>query len=136
MKKLVMVLIVGAICLAAAVIAQAQQSGGEGKTSSRALPAQECKAIEQYIARIDAARSIREKAQRETKYSEAQAELKAALKSRDNAAPLAQATEYANTTEQVATMDPMDSKLSEVLDKRLKLRGALLERCEDYTATR
>jgi len=136
MKRLAIWMMAWAICLGVGPITEAQQSGGAEKASSRALPAQECKAIEQYIAKIDSARSIKEKAQREEKYAGAQAELKAALKGRDDAALLDQASEYAKATELVASTDPTESKLSEILDKRLKLRSALLDRCEDYTATR
>jgi len=136
MKRLVIWMMAWAICLGVGPITEAQQSSGAEKASARALPAQECKAIEQYIAKIDAARSIREKAKREEKYEEAQAELKAALKGRDDATLLDQASEYAKSTELVASTDPTDSKLSEILDRRLKLRSGLLERCQDYTATR
>ncbi len=137
MKRLAIWMIVGAIFLGMWSFTEAQQPRGDGKTSPRALPAQECKAIEQYIAKIDAARSIREKTQREEKYAEAQAQLTAALKGRDEAAPLlGEALEYAKRTEQVATADPTDPKLSEILENRLKLRSALLERCTEYTANR
>ena len=136
MKILATWIIVGAICFAVGPVAQAQQSGGEGKASSKALPAHECKAIELYIAKIDAARSISQKPQREEKYAEAQAELKTALKGSDDAAVLTQALEYAKRTEQVVTTDPTDQKLAEILDSRLKLRSGLLDRCKDFTATR
>jgi len=136
MKRLVIWMLVGAICFGAGSVALAQQSGGQRKASSKALSAQECKAMEQYIAKIDAARSISQKARREEKYEEAQAELTKALKGRDDNGVLAQALEYAKRTEQVVTTDPTDPKLAEILDSRLKLRSSLLDRCKDFTATR
>lgn len=136
MNRLVIWMMVGAICVGVGSLAQAQQSGGEGKASSKALSAQECKAIEQYIAKIDAARSISQKAQRDENYEEAQAELKTAVKGRGDDTVLAQALEYAKRTEQVVTTDPTDPRLTEILDRRLKLRSGLLDRCKDFTATR
>ncbi|MBI4964959.1 MAG: hypothetical protein HY913_16920 [Desulfomonile tiedjei] len=136
MNRLAIWVIVGAVCLGMAPFGHAQQSGGPGKPSGRELPRLECKAVETYIAKIDAARSIAEKERREERYAEAQAELKAALKGRDDDALLALAADYAKYTEQVAAADSADSKLADIVDKRLKLRSALLERCENYTATR
>ena len=136
MKRLALWMIAGAIFLGVGAVFEAQQSGGAGKTSSAALPANVCKAIEQYIAKIDASRSVKDKGQREERYSEAQTELKSAFKGRDDAPIIAEAEDYARYTEQIANTDPTDTRLTDILDKRLKFRSALLDRCEGYTATR
>jgi hypothetical protein len=136
MKRLALWIMLGAICLGIVSIGQAQQNRGTGKMAFRELPAGVCRAIEQYIAKVDAARSLTDKASREEKYAEAREELAAVLKSYDKAFLITEATDYAGYTELVAGTDPTDAKFNDAVEKRLRARTALLEICENGTVTR
>ena len=136
MKKLWLCLIVGATCLGIVSSAGSQQGQGKGKASSGDLPAAVCQAIEQYIAKIDSARSISDKTQRTERYAAAEDELSAALKRNDRASLLDQVSTYARYTELVASGDPTDAKFTELLEQRLNSRAALLEMCSSYTTSR
>jgi len=136
MKKLWLCLIVGATCLGIVSSAGSQQGQGKGKASSGDLPAAVCQAIEQYIAKIDSARSISDKTQRTEKYTAAENELATVLKRHDRDSLLTQASAYARYTELVASSDPSDTKFSGLLEQRLNSRAALLEMCASYTTSR
>lgn len=136
MSKLVVWILVGTICAGLPMIAQAQQGSGGAKSSSAQLPAEVCKAMERYVAQIDAARSLKEKTLREEKYREGLEGLTAVLKPRGETSLLAQAEEYARLCEAVVTADSTNPKLDEMVNKRLMTRSQLLQRCEDYTSTR
>jgi hypothetical protein len=117
-------------------MARAQQDGGTRRLFSEKLSAEVCRAIEHFIAQIDSARGFRDKAVREEKYASAQKSLAEVLKRHDNLALLSVASEYARYTELVASGDPKDAKLDELLENRLKSRTALLELCTDYVSRR
>jgi uncharacterized membrane protein affecting hemolysin expression len=129
-ERLVVILSAVAMCIIAITFTLAQS------TSSQALPATVCKAITTYIAKVDAARSISEKAKREKQYAEARDGLSAVLDQYGQATLLTEASSYAQYTEIIATADPGKPGLADDLDKRLKSRSALLERCSDYTSSR
>lgn len=131
MKKVAQYVIVGMMLLGMVSVGVAQQDMSKGKSSSSVVPPDVCKAIQQYVARVDAARSIGNKTGRAEKYAQAQKELEQVLKRYTQSALLEEATEYAKLTEVIVRTEPTDGKLAELLDKRLKLRGALLERCGD-----
>ncbi len=136
MKRVWLGLIVGLICLGMMAIAGGQQGTGKGQASPRDLPAAVCQAIEQYIAKIDAARSIGDKTQRTEKLSAAQDELASVLKRNDSTSLLSQASAYARYTELMASTDPTDTKFGELVEQRLNSRAALLEACSSYTTSR
>lgn len=92
--------------------------------------------MEQYVAGIDAARSMKEKKVRQEKYRKALEELAAVLKPRGETALVSQAEAYAQLSEQVVVADPSNQRFDEMVDARLKTRSALLQRCENYTSTR
>lgn len=135
MARLLVWLLVGTICAGMLTIAAAQQGTGSAKSSSQ-LPAEVCQAMEQYVAGIDAARSMKEKKVRQEKYRKALEELAAVLKPRGETALVSQAEAYAQLSEQVVVADPSNQRFDEMVDARLKTRSALLQRCENYTSTR
>jgi hypothetical protein len=136
MKRLVMIVLTVVISLGAISLAMGQPPAPESATDSQALPAAVCNAIATYIAKVDAARSVSEKAKREAKYDEAKSELASVLNRYDKASLLTEAYSYVRYTEIVATADPGKAGLDDDLDKRLKSRSALLQRCADYTSSR
>lgn len=136
MKKLELCLMVGALCLTMMSVAGGQQSAGKGKSSSSDPPAAVCQAIEEYISNIDAARAVKVKSERETKYAQAQEGLAAVLKQHNKADLLPQVTAYAKYTEQVASSEPTDAQFDKIVDQRLKSRSALLDMCTSYTLSR
>jgi len=126
----------GVICLGVFSLssAQAQQSGG--KPVSSAPPREVCRAIEAYVAKVDSAKSISDKTKRAEQYAEAKQDLETVLKKHNQTALLGKALDYAPFTEQVVTAEATNPKLNEYLEKRSKLREALLEICSGYTTTR
>lgn len=136
MKRLVQWLMLGTICLAIVSFAVAQGGTGKAKSNSKQLPAEVCKAIEQFIAQIDSARSVKEKAAREAKFAKAQDELAMVLKRNDKLALLSEASAYIRYTELVVSGDAKDANLDELLQKRLETRSGLLGLCTSYTTTR
>ncbi len=92
--------------------------------------------MEGYVAGIDAARSMKEKTAREENYRKSLETLTAVLKPRGESSLLAQAEAYARYSEQVVVADPSNPKFDEMVNKRLKTRSQLLQRCEDFTSTR
>jgi hypothetical protein len=110
-------------------LAYAQQKA-EGEPVPRLkLTPDACKAIEKYIADIDAARSVKEKAKRDEKYAAALDALKAVVKAPGDAALIAEAAAYPVHTERVLAVDSTDPKLEELIELRLKCRARLLGSC-------
>jgi hypothetical protein len=132
MKAFLFCLLLGSMCLAPAAPVVSQ----ELSPSPGILPQEVCAALEAYFAKVNAARSIVDEAQRREKYNEAKTELEQLLQKHSSTALLTQASLYASYSEQVVTSDAADPKLPELLDKRLKVRMTLLESCPGYTATR
>ncbi len=136
MKRLALCLILGIFCTATVSLAGAQQSTGKAKSASKGLPTEVCKAIEQFVAQIDSARSITEKSSREKKYNQAQEQLAAVLTKYGKSAMLSEASQYVLYTELVVSGDAKDANLDQLIDQRLKKRTSLLEMCSTYTTTR
>ena len=136
MKKLVMCAVAVMACMGIFSIAGAQTSPEKAKTAQDSLPREACQALETYIANIDAAQAQRDPSRLAERYDAAKAQLEPILKRYNKTSVLDQAYLYATYTEQVVTKDATDALLGEAMEKRLKLRAALLESCADYTATR
>jgi len=136
MKQLTLCLALGAIFLALVSAGIAQQSGAAGKAPASKLPDEVCKAIEQYVAGIDSARTVRDKAEREEKYAAAQKALVPVLSRFGKTYLLEEITVYAQHCEEVATADPTDAKFEKLVAQRLGTRSKLLEWCSSYTPTR
>jgi hypothetical protein len=139
MKRLALCLILGIVCMGMVSYAEAQEKAGKGKSSSKTLPSEVCKAIEQYVAKIDAARAVKDPATRSGMYFEAAAALQdpaSMLKGPDKDNVLSIAANYAGYTEMVVSGDAKDAHLDTVLEKRLNARTELLEMCSSYTSTR
>jgi hypothetical protein len=136
MKSRILCLILGIICLGVFSIAgaQAQQSGG--KPVSSAPPREACRAIEAYVAKVDSAKSMSDPSKRADQYAEAKQDLETVLKKHNQTELLGTALDYVPYTEQVVTAEATNPKLNEYLEKRSKLREALLEICSGYTTTR
>jgi len=129
-------LIVGAICLAIASAGSADQSGEGGKAYSGKLPDEVCRAIEQYIAAIDAARALKDKADRGERYAAAQQALMAGLQRFGKTSLLADITSYAQQSELVSTTDPTDVTFDKRIAERLNTRSKLLDWCSSFTIKR
>ncbi|MGB6064814.1 MAG: hypothetical protein WBG50_08390 [Desulfomonilaceae bacterium] len=136
MKRLTLCLILGIFCAAIVSFAGAQQSTGKGKSTSKALPAEVCKAIEKYVAKVDSARSMNDKSSREKKYNQAQEDLAKVLTKYGKSALLSEASKYVLYTELVVGGDAKDVNLDQLIDQRLKKRTSLLEMCSPYTTKR
>jgi hypothetical protein len=129
--SLELLILIGAICIGSASFGHTQQSGKERQYSAKI-----CRVVEQFLAKMDAARSVQEKSRRAEKCAEAKKEITEALKG-ENAEPvIAAAVEYGRLTEEIAAMDPLDPKFDILLDQKLNIRSDLLGRCQDYTNTR
>lgn len=128
MKRLILWLIAAALFPAMALVAVAQDSS--------TVPADVCKAIEQYVARVNTIGTLSDKSARQEYYSKALSDLEPVIKryKMDRLLPLA--TEFSQYTELVAVTDPVDAKFGEVTDKRLKSRAALQNICMPYTTAR
>lgn len=124
------------LCLFPVSLAMGQQGTKKNKPTSEALSLEVCTAVEQYIARIDAARSIKEQSKREEEYTAAKTELARVLEPRGKTALLAETAAYAQCSEQVIVTDSSDARYSELVDKRIKSRSSLLGRCLNFGDTR
>jgi hypothetical protein len=133
MKGLVTIMLTALTVFGTVSLTAGQAPSPKAAAASQDLPVAVCRAIETYIAKVDAARSISEKAKRDAKYTEAKNELSSVLSQYDKASLLTDASSYAHYTEIVATADPGKPGLDDDLDRRLKSRSALLERCADYS---
>lgn len=136
MVRLALCVLVGTMFAGLLTVGYAQQDTSVAKTSTNQLTAEVCKAIEGYVARIDAARSIKEKDRREERYRQALESLTAVLKSQGETGLLAEAAQYAQFCEIVVSSDPTNPQFDVMVDKRLKTRSKLLQPCEGYTSTR
>jgi hypothetical protein len=136
MKSQVLCLILGVICIGAFSIASAQAQKSANKAASSAPPREVCRAIEAYVAKVDAAKSMSDPSARAKQYEAAKQDLETVLKKRNQTELLGKALDYVPFTEQVVTTEATNPKLNEYLAKRSKLREALLEICSDYTTTR
>lgn len=132
MKNVIMILIATLGCLGAVTF-----HAGQGLSAdSQPLPPAVCKAIEAYVAQIDAARSVSVKSKREERYAEAKTSLASVLKQQGKDPLLDKVADYAQLTETIVTADSKSPNLAEDLDRRLKARAALLQMCSDYTISR
>lgn len=136
MKAFLFLFLVGLPFLMLVAPVDSQESEESTGSSSRILPQEVCAALEAYFAKVNAARSVADKAQRQEKYNEAKAELEQLLQKHGSTALLTQASLYASYSEQVVTCDAADPKLPELVDKRLKVRATLLSSCPDLAGTR
>jgi hypothetical protein len=136
MKRLALCLIVGMICLGVGSIVLGQQDSGGVKPKPDSLPADACKAIEQYVAKINAAGSVKDKAKREVQYSQAQDGLTTALKNLGRPEVIEHAMGYSQYTEQIVVTDPLDKGYGDLVEKRIKLSELLLNLCMSYTTAR
>jgi len=136
MRTLAVCFIIGLTSMAMASLSCAHAPAGSAKASGNAPPREVCQAIESYIGKIDAAKAQADASKRAETYAEANAALESVLKKYNRTALYPEATKYATYAEQIHTRDATDPELPELIDKRLKVRAALLELCEGYTITR
>lgn len=136
MKGFAIILPMALACLGAISLAMGQPTGAKSGAAPSERMLVVCQALTTYIAKVDAARSISDKEKREAKYTEAKNELSSALNQSEQAELLGEASSYARYTETIATADPGKPDMADDLEKRLKSRSALLERCESYTKSR
>jgi len=129
-------LLIGAMLLSISAISEAQTPQAAGKPISTSPPREACQAIEAYVAKVDTAKSISDSAKRAEHYAQARQDLEKVLKRLNQDTLLAMASDYVPYTDQVATAEATDPKLSEYLEKRSKLREKLLEICSGYTISR
>ena len=132
MNRLVLCLVIGALCVGLGATAEAQVPGNRKGPSSVPLPAQVCTAVEAYIAKVTSARSMGDKTKRQKEYDEAKSQLEPILRRYNRDAALAEALSFASYSEQVVTTDAADPKLAGLLDKRARSRQRLLDSCRDY----
>jgi hypothetical protein len=128
MIRRILISIVGLICLTSAATSGAQK----GAT----VPAEVCQAIEQYVAQINTAGTLKEKAARDESCAAALKALNEVLKRYGKNNLSAQASEFAKYSELVASTDPTDANFGELVSKRLKSRAVLQELCMPYTTGR
>jgi hypothetical protein len=128
MKKQILCWTMGLACFAVVSIAAGPQSSG--------IPTEVCQALEQYVAEINYAGAVKDKAQREEKYAGARNALAPVLKKHNKESLLAQAAEFAEYTELTAGTDPTDPKFGELLQKRINSGAALQGLCMSYTTSR
>jgi hypothetical protein len=136
MKSRILCLILGVICLGMFSIAGVEAQQGGAKSVSSAPPREVCRAIEEYVAKVDSAKSMSDPSKRAKQYEEAKQDLETVLKKHNQTELLGKALDYVPFTEQVATAEATNPKLNEYLEKRSKLRETLLEICSGYTITR
>jgi hypothetical protein len=127
-KRLILLLIAAAFIPAMAL--------GAGGLESSTVPADVCKAIEQYVARVNTIGALSDKAERQGYYSKALSDLEPVIRRYKMDPLLPMAKEFAEATELVTVTDPVDGKFGELTDKRLKSRAALQNLCMPYTTAR
>lgn len=123
-------------CLAVLSVAGGQSGPDGGKAPAQSPSPEVCQALESYVAKIDAAKSINEPSERSKKYAEAEAPLEKVLKKANQASLLADVVLYASYTEAVASKDATDPELGAALERRSKMREYLLQLCMGYTISR
>ncbi|MDQ7782036.1 MAG: hypothetical protein RDU20_04105 [Desulfomonilaceae bacterium] len=128
MTKSTLCFTVGLICLSLISTVAAQQDSARRKTP-RSLPTEVCRAMEQYIATVEAARSVKDGDDRKARYAAAEKKLAEVLKRYGKTALLTEITEYAHYSERAATAGARDPDLTKILADQLKIRTKLLEWC-------
>ncbi len=136
MKTLAVCLAVWLTCMTVTSLSCAQAPSGSGKAAAGTPPREVCQAIESYLSKIDSAKAQVDATKRADTYAEANAELGSVLKKNNRTPLFAEATQYATYAEQIHTRDATDPELPDLIDKRLKVRAALLDLCAGYTITR
>jgi vacuolar-type H+-ATPase subunit H len=116
---------VGILVLGLAASVCAQQS------SSAKLSTEACSGVQKYVAKIDATRGMAGKAQRQEAYAQAQKDLEPILQQIKQPAMTEAASQYAKLSEEIVAADSTTPNLPDLLDKRLKARGILLDHCDD-----
>jgi len=112
------------------------QTSPEGKSAAGGLPREACRALETYVAAVDAVKAQPDPAKRAERYGEAKTQLESVMKSFGKASVVEEAVLYATYTEVIVTKDATDAQLSDTMEKRLKMRAHLLGMCDDFTTTR
>ena len=131
MTRQALCIMVGILFVATLSSVAAQQIKTNQPSSSVKLPADVCQAVQQYVAKIDAARSMNEASKREQTYAQAQKQLEPVLQRHKQMAIADMGSEYAKLTETVVKTDSTDPKLPKLLDERLALRAKLLDHCDE-----
>jgi hypothetical protein len=124
MKRFAPCIAVGMLLVGLLCPAGAQQAPAAVRLSPEA-----CAAVQQYVARIDASRSMNAAADREETYAQARKGLEPVLQRNKQAQLLDVASDYAKVSETIVKASATDPKLPELVDKRLKLRSRLLDHC-------
>ncbi|MFH1113313.1 MAG: hypothetical protein V1792_05280 [Pseudomonadota bacterium] len=129
MKRLTICLAIGLVCLSLISVLAAPKDPSKEKALTPNLSDEACKAIEQYIASVEAAGSLKDAAARKVQYAAAEEELAEVLKRNGKAALLTEITEYARYSEVAATAGSRDPNLTRILSDQLKTRSKLLGWC-------
>ncbi len=129
MKQLRICAIVGLVCLSLISVVAGKQDPNNKKTPDGNLPSEVCLGIQQYIADVEAAKSMKDVSARKTQYSAAEQRLAEILKRNGKMRLLKEITEYAHYSEMAAAAGSRDPNLTKILADQLKTRTKLLEWC-------
>ncbi len=98
MKRFTLCMMVGVLILGVMSLSGAQSDTSKGNPSPATLPAAACQAIQQYVAKIDAARSMSDSAKRQETYTQAHKELESVVLRHKKSALADDAAQYAKLT--------------------------------------
>jgi hypothetical protein len=135
MKALISQVLLVLACMGLVSLVGAQ-TASQGTGASKEMPREACRAVETYVATIDAAQAQLDAAKRTQQYDQAKAQLEPVLKRFGKESVMVDAARYATYVETIVNKDATDAQLTEAMDKRLKLRAQLLGMCDSFTATR
>jgi hypothetical protein len=121
MKKFIFAAICGIVCAACLV----PWDAGASETASPEL----CKALQDYVSQVDAARSVSDTGKRKDMYREAQSKAAEKLKRLKAESLLEDCANYSVYVESIVVKDATDPALPGLIEKRVKLREKLLGLC-------
>lgn len=100
------------------------------------IPDDLCGAIVTYFAEIDAVRGTESKPQRHEGYAQARAKLEPWLKKYEQLSVSKEILDYATYSEMINSGDATDPKFIGFVDKTLKIRASIIDRCNSFTIDR
>lgn len=100
------------------------------------IPDDFCGAIVTYLSEIDAVKGTDSKSQRLEGYAQARAKLEPWLKKYERLSVSKEILDYATYSEMINNGDATDPKFIGYVDKTLKIRASIIDRCNSFIVNR
>lgn len=100
------------------------------------IPDDFCGAVVTYFAEIDAVKGTDSKSQRLEGYAQARVKLEPWLRKYERLSVSREILDYATYSEMINSGDATDPKFIGFVDKTLKIRASIIDRCNSFTINR